>query len=199
MTKCDHVCVQLRLRKSDIRFRVPRMKLLFSFVFALIAACSNGPVVDETEFHEPHQSPALGGPAILPTGRVTDAANIIDEERESALSQQLARLEQATKHQMAIVTVNTLEGRDISDFTADLGSAWGVGREGYNDGVVVLVAPNERRVTISVADGLETALPDAACQLIIDQHMLPHFREGRLTEGIEDGVAALIERLILAS
>ena len=96
---------------------------------------------------------------------------------------------------MVIVTVSTLGGRDVADFTRDLANSWGIGRKGHNDGVVLLVAPNERKVRIAVGYGLEKALPNALCQKIIDEQMLPRFREGDLPAGIEAGSRALIARL----
>lgn len=96
---------------------------------------------------------------------------------------------------MVVATVRTLGGQDIATFTRNLANAWGIGRKDYNDGVVLLVAPNERKARIAVGLGLEKALPDALCRQIMDEQMLPRFREGDLSAGIEAGVDALIARL----
>lgn len=96
---------------------------------------------------------------------------------------------------MVVVTVPTLEGQEIAAFTRDLGNAWGIGRIGKDDGVVLLVAPTERKVRIAVGFGLEEQLTDAVCQHIVDAEMLPRFREGDLPAGIAAGADALIERL----
>jgi uncharacterized protein len=134
-------------------------------------------------------------PAVALTGRVTDAAQILTPAQEAKLSGKLERLERATGRQLVVATVPTLAGRDVADFTRDLGRKWGIGRKGYNDGVVLLIAPNERKVRIAVGYGLEKTLTNALCKQIIDQQMLPRFREGDLPGGIEAGANALIARL----
>ncbi|WP_066549917.1 MULTISPECIES: TPM domain-containing protein [unclassified Sphingomonas] len=160
-----------------------------------VAACSNAQPHDQSQAQiDPPSSVAK---ARLPlTGRVTDAAGIIDSRMESALTERLAALERATGHQMVVVTVTSLHGQDVADFTRDLGNAWGIGRRNHDDGVVVLIAPNERQVRIAVARGLEKTLPDALCKAIVDAQMLPHFRAGQLQRGIEAGVSVLIQTLM---
>jgi uncharacterized protein len=158
-------------------------------------ACSNGqassipPRRDATAKWKP------ASPAVALTGRVTDAAHILSPQQQSALSAKLEQLEQRTKHQLVVVTVPTLNGRDVADFTRDLANSWGVGRKGYNDGVVLLVAPTERKVRIAVGYGLEGRLTHEVCQQIIDQTMLPRFRHGDVRGGIEAGTDALIIHL----
>jgi uncharacterized protein len=96
---------------------------------------------------------------------------------------------------MVVVTVPTLGGRDVADYTRDLSNNWGIGRKGYNDGVVLLVAPVEHKVRIAVGYGLERKLTHDVCQGIIEQTMLPRFREGDVPGGIEAGTDALIAHL----
>lgn len=171
------------------------MRLLIPLLMALAAACSNGQDARQSEPTGAQQFSASVDAAIPLAGRVTDAANIIGDKQEAALVNRLAEFEEATKHQLVIVTVNSLEGRDVADFTRDLANAWGIGRKDYNDGVVVLVAPNERKVRIAVGFGLEQALPSSLCQTIIDVQMLPRFAKGEMEQGIDAGVSALIDRL----
>jgi uncharacterized protein len=128
-------------------------------------------------------------------GRVTDAAHILSSEQKAKLSAKLQQFERATRHQMVVATVPTLGGRDVADFTRDLSNSWGIGRKGYNDGVVLLVAPNELKVRIAVGYGLEKKLTHVVCQQIIDNAILPRFRRGDLAGGIEAGTDALIARL----
>ena len=106
----------------------------------------------------------------------------------------LEELERATQHEMVVVTVTTLGGRDVASFTRDLGSRWGVGRKS-NDGVVLLVAPKEQMVWIAVGKGLEGKLTKEACQQILDDTMMPRFRAGDLADGIDAGTDALIALL----
>jgi uncharacterized protein len=93
---------------------------------------------------------------------------------------------------MAVVTVRSLGGRDIADFTRDLANDWGVGRRCFNDGIMLLVAPKERRVRIAVGYGLQKTLTHALSKRIIDEQILPRFRRGDIPGGIEAGTHALI-------
>lgn len=172
------------------------MKLLLPLLMALTAACSNGQATSQSaQDGHVQQLATTAQPKVALSGRVTDAANIIGEAQEAALSKRLAELEQTTGHQLVIVTVTSLGDQEVAAFTRELANAWGIGRAAQDDGVVLLVAPNERKVRIEVGYGLEQTLPDALCQKIIDDHMLPRFREGDLPGGIEAGVSALIDQL----
>ena len=158
-------------------------------------ACSNGqPSSAQTPWNATANS-AAATPAVPLAGRVTDAADILSAEQEARLAAKLGNLERATRHQMVVATVPTLGGRDVADFTRDLANSWGIGRKGYNDGVVLLVAPKERKVRIAVGYGLEKTLTHDVCQEIIDDLMLPRFRQGDVPGGIEAGTDALIARL----
>jgi uncharacterized protein len=134
-------------------------------------------------------------PAIKFAGRVTDEADLLTPEQETQLSDALTAFEQRTKHQIVVVTVKSLNGRDIALFTRNLANAWGIGRRDHDDGVVMLVAPNERKVRIAVGFGLEKALPDAVAKRIIDADMVPRFKEKDYFGGINAGTCALIEHL----
>jgi uncharacterized protein len=134
-------------------------------------------------------------PALQQAGRVTDAANVLTSQQKSKLNGMLARFERGTKQQLVVVTVPSLGGRDIADFTRDLANSWGVGRKEHNDGVVLLVAPQERKVRIAVGYGLEKRLPNAICSEIIEHEMIPRFKEGDIPSGIEAGTNSLIAYL----
>ncbi|WP_199554559.1 TPM domain-containing protein [Sandaracinobacteroides hominis] len=138
------------------------------------------------------QKPA---PKLALAGRVTDAAGILDADLEARLTARLAALERRNRIQFVVVTVPDLGGADIADFTRDLGNAWGIGRKGFDDGVILLVAPHDRRVRIATGHGLETSLTDADARDIIETKMLPTYRRGELAEGTEAGASALIDRL----
>ncbi len=137
---------------------------------------------------------AIAAAAVTRTGPVTDAANLLTPAQRAALAAKLAGLERTTRHEMAIVTVRSLGGKDVAVFTRDLGRSWGVGRKA-NDGVVLLVAPVEQMVWIAVGKGLEGKLTKEACQTIMDETMMPRFRSGDLPGGIDAGTDALIARL----
>jgi len=117
---------------------------------------------------------ALDFPAL--TGRVVDNANLLSAQQESRLTQQLASHEEATSNQVVVVTLPSLQGTSIDDFGYQLGRHWGIGQAGRDNGVLLIVAPNERKVRIEVGYGLEGDLPDAIARAIIDQNILPAFR-----------------------
>jgi len=93
---------------------------------------------------------------------------------------------------MVIATVSSLGGKDIKTYTTDLFNAWGVGRKGYNDGVVVLIAPIQHQARIAVGYGLEKVLTDRVCADIMRDTMIPHLKAGDAYGGIDAGVDALV-------
>lgn len=131
------------------------------------------------------------------TGRVVDQANIIPDAQEMALNQKLAQLETDSGRQLVVATVNSLQGREISDYAYQLGRAWGIGDKQRNDGVVFLIAPNDKRVNISVGMGLEPVLTDALSGRIIRDLVTPHFRENDFAGGINAGVDAIAQQITL--
>ena len=141
------------------------------------------------------QATAIPPPSLTPTGRVTDEANILTDEEEAALTAKLVQIERDTMHQVAVVTVSNLGGQDVATFTDTLGKAWGVGREGHHDGVVVLVAPNERKARISVADGLLGKLTNADSRRIMGEQMVPNFRAGRFYTGLDTAIDEITKEL----
>lgn len=129
------------------------------------------------------------------TGRVVDSANIIPDADEAELTRKLEALEQASSRQLVVATVPSLQGHDIADYGYQLGRHWGIGQEGANNGVILLVAPNERKVRIDVGYGLEPILTDALSHQIITEHMLPFFKDDNYPRGIDVGVDAIIAQL----
>ena len=123
---------------------------------------------------------------------MVDAAALLDVAQENALDARLAEHESATGHQVVVATVTSLDGRDIADYANRLGRAWGIGRAENDDGVVLLVAPNEREVRIEVGYGLEGALTDALSSRIIRRDILPAFRDGDFPGGIDAGVQSIL-------
>ena len=129
------------------------------------------------------------------TGRVVDAANIIPADQKARLEQKLAGLEQQTGRQLVIATLPDLQGYDIADYGYQLGRAWGIGQKDQNNGLILIVAPNARRVRIEVGYGLEGTITDGLSALIIQQTILPRFKSGDMPGGIEAGADALIRQL----
>lgn len=142
-------------------------------------------------------SPAVAQEFPALTGRVVDEANIIPPAVESELDQKLAGFEQRTQRQFVVTTVPTLQGYDIADYGYQLGRKWGIGDEKRNDGVILLVAPNERKVRIEVGYGLEPVLTDGYSTLIVQNTILPRFKAGDMPGGIVAGTDAVIKQLEL--
>ena len=131
------------------------------------------------------------------TGRVVDGANILSAATKEDLTEKLAALEQKTSRQLVVATVPSLQGYDIRDYGYQLGRAWGVGQAKLNNGIVLIVAPTEHKVTIEVGYGLEPIVTDALSEVIIQTQILPKFRAGDFNGGVEAGVDALIQQLSL--
>jgi uncharacterized protein len=129
------------------------------------------------------------------TGRVVDQANILTPEQEAALTQKLEALQEATTRQLVVATVASLEDRSIEDYGVGLGRAWGIGQSQVNNGVILLIAPNERKMRIEVGYGMEGILTDALASQIIRNEITPRFRDGDYAGGINAGVDAIIAQL----
>ena len=127
------------------------------------------------------------------TGRVVDEANILDAATKIDLDTKLEDLETKTTTQFVIVTLKSLRGRTIEDYGYQLGRHWGIGQKGSNNGVMLIVAPNERKVRIEVGYGLEGTLTDAITSVIIQSRILPRFRANDYQGGIRAGADAIIE------
>jgi uncharacterized protein len=129
------------------------------------------------------------------TGLVVDQANILPADRKAALEQKLEAFQQKTGRQLVVATVNSLEGDDIQDYGYQLGRSWGVGLKGANNGTILLIAPNERKMGIETGPGIQGLLTDAYTGVIINSKIRPAFKAGDLPGGIDAGVDAIIEIL----
>ena len=131
------------------------------------------------------------------TSPVVDAANILDPAAEAELSAKLDAFEQANQRQFVVATIPDLQGYDISDYGYQLGRHWGLGDTENDDGIILLVAPNDRRVRIEVGYGLEAVIPDGLAYDIVEGEILPRFKAGDMTGGIVAGADAIIRHLEL--
>jgi uncharacterized protein len=129
------------------------------------------------------------------TGRVVDEANLLDAAKRTEIEAKLAALEEKTTDQFVVVTVRSLQGRTIEEYGYRLGRAWAIGQKDKNNGVLLIVAPNERKVRIEVGYGLEGTLPDAISNLIIQNVILPRFKANDYPGGIASGVDEVIKVL----
>jgi uncharacterized protein len=171
-----------------------RTAALIAATMALLA-CSDSQGSNPADARQAPIARSAATSELALTGRVVDAASILSDAQEARLSERLEALESKTGHQMVVVTVPTLGGQDVAEYTRRLGNRWGIGRKTFNDGVVLLVAPNERKARIAVGIGLESTLPKSLCSAIMENVMIPRFRNGDLPGGIDAGVTSLIDRL----
>ena len=129
------------------------------------------------------------------TGRVVDAADILDQPIRSAIATMLTTLEQKTTNQFVVATVTSLQGQSIEVYANRLANRWALGQKSKNNGVLLLVAPTERKVRIEVGYGLESTLTNAIAQEIIDQTIVPRFRAGDMAGGVANGVGDIVALL----
>jgi len=129
------------------------------------------------------------------TGRVVDQAQLLDQSLLKSLSATLAEHEAQTSNQIVVATIADLEGYAIADYANRLGRDWQIGTAENNNGVLLVVAPNERKVRIEVGYGLEGALTDALSSIIIQREILPAFRNNNYPGGISNGVDAIIQAI----
>jgi uncharacterized protein len=130
------------------------------------------------------------------TGRIVDEAGLLSAEDKAAITKELEAIEAASTDQLAVVTLNSLQGYPIEDFGYQLGRAWGIGQKGKDNGILLIVAPNERKVRIEVGYGLEPVMTDAMSKFIIDNAILPQFRNGDFAAGIRAGVRDIKDVLL---
>jgi uncharacterized protein len=129
------------------------------------------------------------------TGRIVDTARLLSMELLASLSEELAAHERRTGNQIAVLTVPSLEGEPLEGFSHRVASTWKLGQKGTDNGVLLLVAPQDRRVRIEVGYGLEGVLTDAMTSRIIRNEIVPRFRTGDYGQGIESGVTAILRTI----
>ncbi|MBU3948575.1 MAG: YgcG family protein [Proteobacteria bacterium] len=129
------------------------------------------------------------------TGRVTDNAQILSAETRKALTESLKAHESRTSNQIAILTAPTLNGESIEDYAVDVFEEWKLGQKGKDNGILIIVAPNDRRMRIEVGYGLEGTMTDLMAGRIIQYIMTPKFKNGDYNGGITAGAKAVIDVL----
>ena len=141
-----------------------------------------------TALHAAPDFPAL-------TGRVVDEANLMSRKQAHQLAQQLAVFEKRSGVQLVVVSIDTLAGDTIEEYGYQLGRHWGIGQKGKNNGVLLIIAQDERKVRIEVGYGLEGALPDAIAANIIQTRILPAFKRGDMVAGVVAGSQGIMQAL----
>lgn len=130
-----------------------------------------------------------------PSSFVNDYAGIINSETKTKLERILSSFEGATKIEISVVTVPTLNGSPMDDYANELFKEWRIGKRSENNGLLVIVAPNDRKARIEVGYGLEGAINDALAGRIQDETMLPWFKNGDYSTGIFNGAIESIRIL----
>ncbi|WP_447984615.1 TPM domain-containing protein [Nitrospira sp. Nam74] len=133
---------------------------------------------------------ALDVPAL--TGRIVDLANLLPSDVVVSLSAELAEHERKTGNQIAVLTLPSLEGEPLEEFSHRVSTTWKLGRKGTDNGVLLLVVPGERRIRIEVGYGLEGSLTDAKSSQIIRREIIPRFKSGDFSGGIAAGLKAIM-------
>ncbi len=154
----------------------PRFLLLFFLLLSPLVLFSQ-------DFPEP----------MRPARAVNDFAGLLSPDEQQRLEQKLRNFNDTTSSALVIVTVNSLQGMDVAQYTTELAHRWGVGREDVDNGLVILVAENEKQINISTGYGLEGAVPDALAKRIIEQEMKPRFRQNNFYGGLDAATDTIIK------
>lgn len=160
-----------------MKFLLARINSLY---FLLIFCCIT-PLMGQ-QYPEPLSPPRL----------VNDYVDLLNEQQLQMLESKLRRYRDTTSNEVAVVIVETIGEDDIDLYGAELAQRWGVGKKGSENGVLLLVALNDRQVSISTGYGLEGAIPDAYAKRIIEKYIVPNFREEQYFEGIDQATSILM-------
>ncbi|MFN8297225.1 MAG: TPM domain-containing protein [Chitinophagales bacterium] len=126
-----------------------------------------------------------------PPHLVNDFAGLLTAEQVNILENELVAYNDSTTTQIAVVIIDSLNGMPISDYALQLGRTWGIGQKGKNNGVLLLISKNDREVDIEVGYGLEAHLTDYGCRAIIQNSIVPNFKEGKYFEGIQSATYSI--------
>ena len=124
-----------------------------------------------------------------------DYANLMSKQEQKTLERNLVRYSDSTSTQIVVVTLTSIGSNDIAMYAAELGQKWGIGQKGKDNGVLVLVAKDERKMTISTGYGVEHLLTDAMCRRIIEQVIKPQFKSGNFYAGLNQGTQYIFKIL----
>ncbi len=131
----------------------------------------------------------------LLSGRVIDQANLLQPQQKQALEQKLTTLEQSKGSQVVVLTIPTTQPETIEQYSIRVAEQWKIGRQEIDDGIIILIAKNDRKMRIEVGYGLEGAIPDAEAFRIIQDYMKPAFQQGNFYQGISQAVDAVIAKI----
>lgn len=127
------------------------------------------------------------------SSRVNDLASLLPADKIHEIEERLQQFEQETSHQIVALTIPTLDGDSIEDFSIRVADAWKIGQRGIANGVILIVAQKERKIRIEVGRGFEGILPDVVASRIIREVIVPRYREGDYAGSIEAGIDSILE------
>lgn len=130
----------------------------------------------------------------LPRGYVSDFASVLGPQ-EQTLEHRLSEYHKQTHREIAVVTIDTLDGQPIESYAHDLFHHWGIGERGKDNGLLVLIVVKDHKTRIEVGYGLEGQLNDAECGRIIREQMIPEFRQNQFAQGVQRALNTIFERL----
>lgn len=130
-----------------------------------------------------------------PPRLVNDFEGLLNAGQRQQLEQKLVRYNDTTSTQILIVTSSDLGGYDVSEFAIEIGDQWGVGRDGKDNGLVIVVSDRQRKVFIATGWGLEGSITDVTAKRIVDQKMIPYFRNGDYYSGLQAATDVIIQIL----
>ncbi|WP_406604373.1 TPM domain-containing protein [Bartonella gliris] len=166
-------------------FRYSTQRIVFTYLLALAGLLYLVAAVGNVAYSQSKFPPL--------TGYVNDMAYLLDNTTKENLTKKLAELEKKTGDQIVMVTLPTLSGSDIETYSNSLFRTWKLGQKQINNGVLLVIVQNERTVRIEVGYGLEGQLTDATSAVIINNFILPNFREGNYQKGIVEAIDAIIK------
>ena len=156
------------------------IRKIFIALFLLIATVGLGQIEKEL--------PAKPNPPKL----VVDFTGTLAKDQQAELERKLVLFDDSTSIQVAVVIIESTGNRDIADYAVALGRAWGIGNKEFNNGILLLVAKNDRKLWIATGYGLEGALPDITAKSIIDNEITPNFKDNDFYRGLDEGTNAII-------
>lgn len=162
------------------------MKILQQFLILsiVIVSCTDKPLFPERLTDKP-SVPKL-------YARVNDYAYIFTDDQETTLNKLLKSVEDSIGSQLAILSIDSLGGLSIEEYSMDVVENWKLGRRNYNDGLLITLAIQERKIRIEVGYGLELIITDEIAKKILDHTMVPHFKDGDFYSGITEGLNEII-------
>lgn len=158
------------------KMRSPTPLLAFAFALTLLLIAQRSAAFDV---------PPLQGP-------VNDYASLLQPDAKGRLAAELSSFEQRTGHQLAVLTVESLGGLTVEDYSMRVVEAWRLGRADADDGLLLLIARRDRKIRIEVGHGLEGVVPDAIAARVIREIAVPAFRQGEMSQGIEATMKAIM-------